>query len=418
GQLPEPATVRVRTQKINSILGLSLDREEIVDLLDPIGFSSTPVGDDLDVTVPPWRPDSSIEEDISEEVARHFGMDRIPKTVPVSPHTGELTARQHDRRTLRRVLTSSGLSEAMPMPFLAPGDLESFGFPADGLSISNPLVTEESILRTTLLPGLVKAVAFNVSHRQGKVGLYEMGRCFNVGDGVVVDVATSSERDTVLAGESERLGVVMSGCEAPDAVVLAEHLLRAIHRWPSQGSEITILPAATTPSTVLVPTELPGLHPGRSALLEINGVTIGQVGEIDPGILDDHGVDKRVAWLELDLSTLLATESVVPAARPVSRFPSSDIDLAFVVDEALPVADVRATLVDAALAASPKGAAPVNVDLFDVFRSESLGSNRKSLAFRLRFQAVDRTLTDSEVASARSAVIKAVEETHDATLRA
>ncbi len=418
GQLPEQATVRVRPAKVNSILGLDLDRQQIVELLDPIGFTSSPVGDDLDVVVPPWRPDSAIEEDIAEEVARHFGMARIPKTVPVSPHTGELTQRQRDRRVLRRVLTGAGLSEAMPMPFLAPGDLESFGFPADGISISNPLVAEESILRTTLLPGLVKAVAFNARHRQVDVGLFEIGRCFSVGEGVIVDVEESSVRDTVLAGESERLAVVLAGREAPEAVALAERLLRSIHRWPTQQTVEPVLPGAETSATSLVPAALPGLHPGRSAHLVQLGVAVGQVGEIDPGILVNHGIEGRIAWIELDLTTLLSTDPQVPAARPVSRFPSSDIDLAFVVADEVTAAEVRGTIVSAAVAASPERAAPVGVDLFDVFRSESLGSDHKSLAFRIRFQAVDRTLTDSEVAGARQAVIAAVEKQHSATLRA
>ncbi|MGB3410946.1 MAG: phenylalanine--tRNA ligase subunit beta [Microthrixaceae bacterium] len=417
GQLPEPTTVRVRPAKINSILGLDLERGQIAELLDPIGFTSSPAGDDLDVVVPPWRPDSAIEEDVAEEVARHFGMARIPKTVPVSPHTGELTQRQRDRRVLRRVLTGAGLSEAMPMPFLAPGDLESFGFPADGLSISNPLVAEESILRTTLLPGLVKAVAFNASHRQVDVGLFEIGRTFDVGEGVVVDVQQSSVRDTVLAGESERLAVVLAGREAPDAVSLAERLLRSIHRWPSRQTAEPILSGAEIAATRLVPVALPGLHPGRSAQLVQSDVVVGQVGEIDPGILEKHGIDERVAWIELDLTTLLSADPQVPSATPVSRFPSSDIDLAFVVAEDVAVADVRATIVGTALDASPERSAPVGVDLFDVFRSESLGADQKSLAFRIRFQAMDRTLTDSEVAGARQAVIAAVEKQHAATLR-
>ncbi len=417
GELPEPVTVRVRPAKINAILGLDLETDQIVALLDPIGFTSTPVGEDLDVRVPSWRPDSTIEEDVAEEVARHYGMARIPKTVPVSPHTGDLSPKQRDRRTLRRVLTGSGLSEAMPMPFLAPGDLESFGFSPDGLSISNPLVSEESILRTTLLPGLVKAVAFNWSHRQEGVGLFEIGRCFSVGDGVIVDVKESAERDTVLAGESERLAVVLAGRDASDAVVLAERLLRSIHRWPAETAVETLLSAAEVPMTWLDQVELPGLHPGRSGRLVQNDVVVGQVGEIDPGILAEHGIDERVGWVELDLTTLLSVDSPVPSAAPISRFPSSDIDLAFVVDESQIAAAVRATIVNAAFGASPERSAPVEVDLFDVFRSDVLGEGRKSLAFRLRFQAVDRTLTDAEVAEARRAVIAAVEKTHEATLR-
>ena len=129
-------------------------------------------------------------------------------------------------------------------------------------------------------------------------------------------------------------------------------------------------------------------------------------------MLDAHAITERVAWVRLDLSALLALESSVPQARPVSRFPSSDIDLAFVVDESLPAEELRRTLLTAS-----EQVEPLRVELFDVFRSDQLGEGRKSLAFRLRFQEPDRTLTDAEVATARDAIIAAAASRHGAVLR-
>ena len=419
GTLPEPARVLVRPARVNGLLGTSLDRSEMVTLLDPIGFTSTASGEDLWVQVPTWRPDSTIEVDVIEEIARHHGMSAIPRTVPVSPHTGELTPQQRDRRSIRRALVGAGLSEAMPMPFLAPGDLERCGLPADGLVLANPLAAEESVLRTSLLPGLLGSVAHNANHRRHSVQLYELGRIFELGDRVIVDVAESEREGRVLSGEVEHLAVVLAGCEAPSAVELLEIVLRSIGRWASwssvQGSPVAAVEAS---AVTLDPGDLAGLHPGRGATVVLAGVAVGQVGEVDPEVLEAHGIEQRVAWLQLDLSVLLATPAQVPRAHAISRFPSSDIDLAFALDESIPAAEVHASILRVASRLPDTGAVLVAAQLFDVFRSEQVGQGRKSLAYRLTFQAPDRTLTDAEVASARAAIIAEIESSHAATLRA
>lgn len=410
GDLPAAASITVRPDRVNGLLGTDLSTDTIVALLDPIGFASTPDGEALQVQVPTWRPDSTIEVDVVEEVARHFGFANIERTVPVSPHTGELSPLQQERRSLRRALIGAGLSEAMPMPFLAPGDLERCGLAPDGLVLSNPLAAEESVLRTSLLPGLLAAVAHNGRHRNPGARLFEIGRVFGLGDGdrpVITDVAESQTAGRVLAGESEHLAVVLAGAEAPAAVRLLETVLRTLNRWPSDDS------------SVLVAAEVPGLHPGRSATVHLGGdeAAVGAVGEIDPDVLSALGIDERVAWLQLDLATLLAEPAPVPLAQPVSRFPSSDIDLAFVVADDVPAAGLRNTIAGAADAAAGEGTQPVRVELFDVFRSDQLGAGVKSLAFRLRFQATDRTLTDDDVAQLRSAAIDAVASAHGGSLR-
>ena len=396
GNLPVPATVAVRPDRVNAVLGTALSSDEIVGLLEPMGFECSPGADALSVQVPTWRPDTTIEIDVAEEVARQFGFSRIVKTVPGSPHTGELSVRQHARRRVRRALEGAGLSEAMPLPFLAPGDLERCGLPASGLVIANPLAAEESVLRTSLRPGLLGAVAHNARHRISGVRLFEVGRTFEVGaGGVLTDVDVSARAGTVLSGEAEHLGVALAGLEAPAAVELLEVVLAAAQVGPLG------LRAAS----------VPGLHPSRSAVVEVAGVEVGEVGEVDPEVLAALGIEERVAWLDLDLSVLLSLPTLDRLARPVSRFPSSDFDLAFVLDEQTPAAVVHATIAGAG------GELLQRCDLFDVFRSGSLGEGRRSLAFRLRLQALDRTLTDDEVAGVRTTVIDAVVSTHGAELR-
>ena len=389
GQLPPRPTVRVRTGRVNAILGTGLTPAEMRACLEPIGFGVSAAagepspelrsypGEVWDVTVPSWRPDSSTEIDVIEEVGRLWSYSRISRTVPKSPHSGGLTARQRSRRRAHEVLAGFGLMEAMPLPFLAPGDLERCGLPADGITVTNPLVAEESVMRTSLRPGLLKAVAYNAARRQPGVALFEIGHVHAPDDGE-------------LPVESDHLAVALAGREAPAAAALWERLRRAMAFVPTEvRNEATV-----------------GMHPTRSATLVSGGETVGVLGEIDPAVTEAFDIAERVAWLECDLGLLLESHVADPRYRQPSRFPSSDIDLAFVIDDATPAAAVEAVLREAA------GDALVTLHLFDVFRdADRLGADRRSVAWRLRLQAVDRTLTDAEVGDIRAACIQAAAAT-------
>ena len=385
GELPPSAPVRVRTSRVNRVLGTELSDAEIRGYLEPIGFATLAErAGDLDVGVPSWRPDTSTEIDVIEEVARHHGYSNIAPTMPSSARAGGLTRRQRDRRLVRQVLAGAGASEAWCTTFLAPSDLERAGLSTDAIRLANPLVAEESLLRTSLLPGLLKAVSYNVAHRNPGVALFEIGHVFlPPGDGAR------------LPDELEAVAVAMHGCDAPEAVdvwrVLAEGI--GLQDWE------------------LVAGGSPGLHPTRTARVQTGGRAIGVVGEVDPAVVAAFELEDRVAWFEIDLGLLLDAPHGSAVYRPVSRFPSSDIDLAFIVDERTPAAAVARSIETAA------GDLLVSVELFDVYRGDPVPAGQRSLAFRLRLQAQDRTLTDEEVAVLRQRCIERVETDHGATLR-
>jgi len=385
GTVPERPAVLLRTARVARLLGSDLGRDRIVEVLDPIGFSSMPIGDDLEVQIPSWRYDSATEIDVIEEVARHHGYTALGRTLPRSATTGSLSPRQSDRRRLRSTLIGRGLSEAMPMPFLAPGDLARCGLPDDGITIANPLVAEQSVLRTSLLPGLVAAVAYNWSHRNRGVQLFEIGHTFN----------RPSEAGAALPDEREVLGAVLAGFDAAEAV----HLWRVIAEVLG-FREVRIENVAR-----------PGLHPTRAARLLLGDLELGALGEIDPGVLDVHAIGERVAYVEVDLDALLAQPHGDASYRPFSLYPSSDIDLAFEVDDAVP-----ASAVEGAIRAAG-GDLLWSVRLFDVYRGSGVAEGRRSLAYALRLQARDHTLTDQEVAQVRTAVIDAVQSALPAALR-
>ncbi|MEY2454876.1 MAG: phenylalanyl-tRNA synthetase beta chain [Acidimicrobiaceae bacterium] len=384
GELPVPPTVRVRTARVNGILGTDLAAPDIRELLEPIGFRTTPAGDDNDVTIPSWRPDSATEIDVIEEVGRHFGYERIGGVVPPAVHFGGLSAHQADRRAVRDVLVGLGLSEALPMPFLAPNDLERAELPYEAITITNPLIADESVLRTSLLPGLLKTIAYNESHRSSGIALFELGHVFRV-----------PAQPQPLPDEREHLGVAIAGAEAPSAVEI----------WQALGDALAV------PDRELVTAEAPGLHPTRTASIVVAGEPIGSVGEVHPRVLEAFDITERVAWLEIDLGRLLDLPHGARPYRLISRYPSSDLDLAFETPNSVP-----ATALEQALRTSV-GLLLARLDLFDVYRGSGVAADARSLAYRLRLQAPDHTLTDAEIADIRERAVQAVAVATGATLR-
>ena len=410
GDLPETTRVRVRPARMSHLLGRPFSADELRGLLDPIGLQCTesddaaPCGaepDDgaLEVTIPSFRPDVETETDVAEEVARHYGYGKLGRTVPRSPEPGRLTPMQRLRRDLRRVLVGAGLSEAMPNPFLAPDALRRAGI--DGVEpvrLLNPLASEESVMRPSLLPGLLTAAAYNSSHRNDTVSLFEIGVVFGSPQPKGADpTVTGTAAADVLPTETEHLGVIWAGGEAADAVHLTELIATAF------GLDVELANA----------NDIDAMHPVRAAVVMLGEQAVGVVGEVDPVVCERHGLAQRCAWLQVSVEPLLAaaTEAADRPYRLVSTYPSSDIDLAFAVPDSVQASQVCSTLLAAG------GGELRSVELFDIYRGDQLASGTRSLAYRLRMQADDRTLTDEQVAEIRQRCIDAVENTHNAALR-
>ncbi|MGA2521146.1 MAG: phenylalanine--tRNA ligase subunit beta [Acidimicrobiales bacterium] len=410
GPVPAPARVAVRTARVNAVLGSDLEDEQIAGYLTPIGFALQPLEPGVvEVTVPTFRPDTEREIDVIEEVARHHGYARLPRRRPHPPQVGRLTPYQLDRRVARRAMAGLGAHEAWTPSLLAPDDHGRVGL-AGGVRVANPLTPDESVLRQSLLPGMVRAIAFNTDRRNPDVRLFEIGHVFPPPDDGRLAAAQLHDGVTVI-DEREVLGVALAG-EGDDARAGAE-------AWLVLADTLGIRGVAVVGDTEHPPA---GLHPTRSARLVLGGTgdaggrPVGVVGEVDPDVLVAFGLDgerRRVGWLEVDLGAVLVeAPRRSPLLEPVSRFPSSDIDLAFVVDEGVSAGSVAETLRRAG------GTLLESLVLFDVYRGVGTTQGARSLAFRLRFCAPDRTLTDVEVGELRARCIAEVEQEHGGHLRA
>jgi phenylalanyl-tRNA synthetase beta chain len=409
GALPARVSVPVRVARVNDLLGTGLAQGDVGRLLEPIGFQVDPAAPGVDtVTVPSWRLDCDREIDVIEEIARRWGYRRIDRTIPlgVPGGSGGLTTRQRDIRRCHDILAGAGYDEAWTTTFLAPGDLERAGLDPAAVEVENPLDRSESILRTELLPGLLKAIKFNIDRQAEGVALFEIGHVFRL-----------PRQPSVLPEETVQLGAVVvvpassrpadsSRRPSPDGAVEDTVTAAAARTWRYLADALRLRGPA------VVPGEIPGLHPTRAAhLVGAAGESLGAVGEVDPVVAERYGLHERIGYLTVSVDALLSQPRRPDQAREVSRFPASDIDLALVVADDVPAAAVAATLEAAG------GGLVEDMWLFDVYRSDRLGADRRSLAFRLRCRAKDHTLDDGELSSVRQTCVDAVIAAHDGELR-
>ncbi|HEY6628567.1 MAG TPA: phenylalanine--tRNA ligase subunit beta [Acidimicrobiia bacterium] len=387
GTVVDPATIRFELAEVTRLLGPGFTHEEVSAILGRLGMSVE--GEDpMTVVVPTFRPDVTRPADLVEEVARIHGFDKFDATVPTGP-AGGLTPEQKRLRVLHRSLVGIGISQAVTLPFVGEEDVLAFGVSlGDVLRVKNPLRDEEGRLRPTMLPSLLNAVRFNLSHGASSVALFETGRVFAARPGV---------DDSRLPEQVERLAWVAvgpvgvstldePGLEADGRISLG--ILR--HVAGALGLEGIGLTAATPP----------GYHPGRTAAVTLNGSAIGYVGELSPTVASGYEILGRVAVAELDLDPLLASPGLVQSESP-SVYPPVDFDLSFLVADSIPVSSVLGATVDAG------GAMVESAHVFDEFKGAGIPDGSRALAIRYRLRAPDRTLTNEEVSPVRGAMIEA-----------
>jgi phenylalanyl-tRNA synthetase beta chain len=398
----EPRVITLRPKRARKLLGVDWRGKQMAEALERLGLSPAVEKGMITTVAPTYRVDLKAEEDLIEEVARVTGYDQIPTTLPKGRNRiGSVPPRERQLRRLKRVLTGAGLFEAHTSSLVGPADLRLLGGdPAAAGGVMNPLTQEESLLRTSLLPGLLRSVAGNLSRRPGEVRLFEAGKVFIQSGG--------GESMPGQIDEHERLGVVMAG--------------QVSQQWYASGRPLDFFDLKGTLEIVTESLRIPGVtyqshsdppyHPTRAAALVAGSRQVGLMGELGEEAAAKLGLSQRVMMGEFDLDVLLELASPPGAIADRARFPAVFLDIAVALSEDVPAELVIST------ARAAGGEYLESVRLIDVYRGDQLGEGRKSLALALTFRSGKGTLQEGEAIHARDSIAAAISEHHGGTIRA
>lgn len=397
-----PRKIMVRPERVNRILGVDVPREEVVRILDRLEFNPREADGELVVSVPSHRNDVFREVDLVEEVARMFGYDRIENTLPFGDATpGFRTDEQLLLKWIRELLTACGLTEVVTYSFISRGLFDRMRIPTDSplrdtLALQNPLSEEQAVMRTLLFPGLVEVLARNYHRRNVNAALFEMATVFRRQEG------------EALPDERQILAMALMG-SAPGGWNLKPrpydffHLKGIIETLARKLGLPELRFSADNPH--------PSFHPGRSATVTVGDTLLGKVGELHPDVLENFELPGAVVC-ELELDRLVRLDrTITKRYEGLPRYPSVERDLALIIDDQVPVRDVIE------LIRKSGGRLLKEINLFDVYAGRQIEEGYRSLAFALRFQADDRTLTDEEVNKCLARVVDRVTENTGARLR-
>ncbi|MCB8818479.1 phenylalanine--tRNA ligase subunit beta [Desulfosporosinus shakirovi] len=395
--LPSRRQITLSTEHTSTVLGIELQISEIRQVLEDLNFEYKEKSGLFQVEIPTYRSDLEIEEDLMEEVARLIGYDRIPTTLPQGDQTqGRRTPEQEFRRRLRKVLAQSGMDEVLTYTFTRAESDAQWGSAKHQIPLLNPLREELGVMRTSLIPGLLDVAARNVARRNMDVSIFEIGNTYWGEEQPLKKLPREELRVAAVAvGKSERhwrnqpisydfyyLKGIMEG-------LALEFGLKLEFRVAENQSL---------------------LHPGRSADLYLQNQCVGFLGEIHPSLEKEWGLERAVIF-ELELSTLFKRIRHTVRAHSIPRFPAILRDLAVVV--------TVETSAEAVMAKIRKlgGDLLQQVEIFDVYTGKPIPEDHKSLAFSLRYQSIERTLTDEEVNLLNSRILEGIQQDFGAERR-
>jgi len=380
GELPARGEVTVRTARVAKLLGVALSAEQIADILTRLGLSHRATADGFAVSAPSFRFDIAIEEDLIEEIARVYGYDAIPSDTPRSGmRMLPLPEERRPREALRHLVAGRDYQEVVTYAFVEEKWEADFAANTDPVRLINPIASQMSVMRSTLIGGLVDVLVGNLNRKQPRVRVFELARVFSkVGDGF---------------DQPERIGGLAWGP-------------RLAEQWGSKAERVDFYDVKADVEALLAPRVAefrkishPALHPGRAAEVLVDGKAVGVIGELHPRWVQSYDLPSAPVLFELDFEAVLSAKLV--KAQSVSKFQAARRDLALVVDEAASYGELLAAL----RAAAP--AIVTEIGLFDVYRGKGVEEGKKSLAFRVLLQDAAKTLTDEDVEPAIAALLAA-----------
>jgi phenylalanyl-tRNA synthetase beta chain len=379
-----PSAIMFRPERANGLIGIELEREEIIDILKRLECQVSDGADGFVTVIPPsYRIDLEREIDLIEEVARLNGFDRIPATMPIAQVVSDRPTRhQQLEKRVRDILVDHGMNEIINFSFTAPDAASKLMLAPDdprrvSIKLANPIVDEQSVMRTTLLPGLLETVARNINFRSLDLKLFEMRRVYLPVDG---DLMPREPLFVVGALTGSRDGAGWSQTNDPvdfyDAKGIIENLLELLNIGGISWSP-------DTPE--------PYFHPGKSCNVFSGRERIGSIGEIHPTVQENFGLEKTVLCFELDFEKLVRLSRTKLTISAPSRFPDSTRDIAMLAPDALLVEKIIGCV------NSVKAKEIESVLIFDLYRGKGIPEGYKSVAIRIRYRSYERTLTDDEI---------------------
>ncbi|MEI6719573.1 MAG: phenylalanine--tRNA ligase subunit beta [Betaproteobacteria bacterium] len=398
-RLPERKPVAMRIERARKIIGVPVSADEMADIFTRLSLPFTRSDDAFTVTPPSYRFDIEIEEDLIEEIARVYGFERIPANPPSAP--AAMRTEPEGRRSLhalRALLAGRDYQEVVNFSFVDAGWEADLAGNPDPIKLLNPIASHQSVMRSTLLGGLIETIRYNAARKLSRIRVFEVGRAF-------LRDASVKEGDLAVAGLHQPMRIAAAAFGPADE-----------EQWGIPGRGVDFFDLKADVEAMVWPRAArfeaathPALHPGRSARVWVDGEALGWIGELHPRWQARFELPQPVVVFELDATLLQAVP--VPHPGQPSRFPSVVRDLAVLVDAERPVQ----ALLDALSAEKP--AIVRSVRLFDLYHGKNLPAGRKSLAFRIVMQDTEKTLTDAEADSAIAQMIELLGQRFGATLR-
>ncbi|GAA3910994.1 phenylalanine--tRNA ligase subunit beta [Litoribacillus peritrichatus] len=394
--VPAGRTVELRSAKVESLLGLKISDEEIQEILTRLGLvvaSSTDSGWVFEI--PSYRFDISIEEDLIEEVGRIYGYNNLPRTYPVADM--KLLAEPEVESPLSAVrsqLVSAGFQEAITYSFIEPKLQKLFDPEIEPKALANPISADMAVMRTSLIPGLAKALQYNANRQQSRIRLFETGQVF---------IPKGDELQQI-----DRIAGVVYGARAPESW---HGVKESVDFFDLKGDVEALLGLTGALDTMefIATQEHAALHPGQSAKVVKDGHLVGYIGAIHPNIEKLADLPGAVFAFELELGLIL--QGKVPEFKEVSKFPEVRRDLAILVEESVNVSKIKECI------EQNSGEFMNSVSIFDVYQGKGIDDGHKSIALGLTWQHPERTLNDEEVNQEINAVVTALDEQYQAKLR-
>ncbi|MCI9304197.1 phenylalanine--tRNA ligase subunit beta [Clostridium sp.] len=388
----EEGSITVNSTWINKFLGTEISKEEMKEALDSLDLITEIKNEDLIISIPTFRIDIAIKEDIAEEIARIYGYDKIPTTIfKVSTEREPKYKNELLTDKVIEIMVASGVNQSISYSFVSPKVFDKVNIPVESelrnvVKIKNPLGEDYSVMRTTTLPSIMESLGRNYSRNNDYVRLFEIGRIY-----------LPNEDEKQLPTEKNVLTIGIYGdCDYLDLKGIVENIIDGL---------------GISKAKYVRESENQSYHPGKTAALMVRNKKVGVFGEVHPDVTENYGINVNCYVAELDLDSLFEASTTVKSYKPLPKFPAVTRDIALLCDDSILVAEIEETIRKAG------GNLVEKVQLFDIYKGAQIPEGKKSIAYAIAYRDEKKTLEDKDISKVHDKILKALEHKLGAVLR-